>query len=112
GQRRPAEPLYPDLPFVPISHGRTHRRLLAGTPRRPLAPDRDGLELCQSAAWLVCLGQHVLGRADGCLHPAADGRRHPRAAGDRMTETYETLTADGLVIGAAAAGWRPAVDAP
>src|SRR5205807_7325232 len=59
----------------------------------------------------LCLGRHVLSRADGCRHPAADGGDHPRTAVDRMSETYETLTTDVLVIGAGGAGLRAAIEA-
>src|SRR5256714_8216951 len=57
------------------------------------------------------LVQHVLRRADGRLHSPADGRPDSRTKGDLLSEAYETLTTDVLVIGAGGAGMRAAIEA-
>src|SRR2546423_8775196 len=111
GQRHPAEPLQPDLSLVSILDGRPYRSLLAGTVGPALAPDRDAAQPRQPSARGMGLVQHVLGRAHGRLYSPADGRPDSRTKGDLLSEPYETLTTDVLVIGAGGAGMRAAIEA-
>src|ERR1700674_2432751 len=57
------------------------------------------------------LVQHVLRRTHGRLYPALDGRGDSRTKGDLLSEAYQTLTTDVLVIGAGGAGMRAAIEA-
>src|SRR3989441_5014065 len=111
GQRDPAEPVQPDLSLVPVLDGRPDRSLLARQGRTALASDRDAAEPREPAAWCLGLVQHVLGRADGRVHPALDGGGHSRTKGDVLSEAYQVLTTDVLVVGAGGAGMRAAIEA-
>src|SRR5207244_1798567 len=111
GQRHPAGPVHVHLPLVPILDGGPDRPVLESACRRPLAARHDDTEPGEPPARCLGLVQHVLRCADRCLHPALDGRHHSRTTGDLLSEAYETLTTDVLVIGAGGAGLRAAIEA-